>query len=113
MEKTIRLEFSEIEPVLESALLKHGFGNDRASHCARLFTETSLDGVYSHGLNRFPVFLQMVEKGIVRPGNEPSVVHSLNNFETWDGNLGPGNLNAWACMDRAIQLARKSGMGTV
>jgi len=113
MEKTIRLEFSEIEPVLEAALLKHGFGNERASLCASLFAETSLDGVYSHGLNRFPVFLQMVEKGIVRPGNEPSMVHSLNNFETWDGNLGPGNLNAWACMGRAIELARESGMGVV
>jgi 3-dehydro-L-gulonate 2-dehydrogenase len=113
MDKIIRLDYSEIKPVLEAALLKHGFSSDRASLCASLFIETSLDGVYSHGLNRFPLFLQMVEKGIVKPGNEPSMVHSLNNFETWDGNLGPGNLNAWACMDRAVQLARKSGMGTV
>jgi len=113
MDKIIRLDYSEIEPVLESALLKHGFSSDRASLCASLFTETSLDGVYSHGLNRFPLFLQMVEEGIVKPGNEPSVIHSLNNFETWDGNLGPGNLNAWAGMDRAIQLARESGMGVI
>ena len=113
MDKTIRLDYSEIEPVLEAALLKHGFSSDRASLCASLFAETSLDGVYSHGLNRFPLFLQMVKEGIVKPGNVPSMTHSLNNFETWDGNLGPGNLNAWTCMDRAIQLARKSGMGTV
>ena len=113
MDKIMRLDYSEIEPVLESALLKHGFSGDRASLCASLFTETSLDGVYSHGLNRFPLFLQMVEEGIVKPGNEPSMIHSLNNFETWDGNLGPGNLNAWTCMDRAIQLARESGMGVI
>jgi 3-dehydro-L-gulonate 2-dehydrogenase len=113
MDKNIRLDFEEIRAVLESALLKHGFDNVRASLCARLFTETSLDGVYSHGLNRFPLFLQAIEKGIVKPGNEPSLVRSLNNFENWDGNLGPGNLNAWASMDRAIQLARESGMGVV
>jgi len=113
MEKTIRLDYSEVEPVLKAALLKHGFRSDRAGHCARLFAETSLDGVYSHGLNRFPLFLQMVEKGIVEPANEASKVHSLNNFENWDGNLGPGNLNAWACMDRAIQLAKNCGMGAV
>jgi len=103
----------EIRAVLESALLKHGFSNDRASLCARLFTETSLDGVYSHGLNRFPLFLQAVEKGIVKPANKPSLVRSVNNFENWDGNLGPGNLNAWGSMGRAIQLARESGMGVV
>lgn len=109
----MRLDFTEIKPVLEAVLLKHGFGNDRASLCAQLFTETSLDGVYSHGLNRFPLFLSAIEKGIVNPDNEPSLVRSLNSFEVWDGNLGPGNLNAWACMGRAIEVAKKSGMGVV
>ena len=113
MDKTMRLDYTEIEPVLEAALLKHGFGNDGANLCARLFTETSLDGVYSHGLNRFPLFLSTVKKGIVAPGNEPSLDRSVGNFESWDGNLGPGNLNAWACMGRAIELARESGMGVV
>ena len=113
MDKTIRLDYSEIEPVLEAVLLKHGFSIERACLCARLFAETSLDGVYSHGLNRFPLFIRMVEKGIFIADNEPSLVRSLNHFENWDGNLGPGNLNAWACMDRAITLARESGMGAV
>jgi len=113
MNNTIRLDYSEIEPVLESILRDHGFSEDRAALCARLFTETSLDGVYSHGLNRFPLFIDSVRKGIVKPGNKPSLVRSLNNFENWDGNLGPGNLNAWACMDRTIQLARQSGMAAL
>lgn len=110
---TLHIGHVEIQSVLETALRKHGFSNDRASLCARLFTETSLDGVYSHGLNRFPLFISMVQKGIVDPGNEPGLIRSVNNFETWDGNLGPGNLNAWASMERAIQLARDSGMGAV
>ena len=50
---------------------------------------------------------------VVKPGNEPPLIRSLNNFENWDGNLGPGNLNAWACMERAIQLSRESGMADV
>jgi 3-dehydro-L-gulonate 2-dehydrogenase len=109
----MRIDYSEIEPVLKSILLKHGFSSERANLCARLFTETSLDGVYSHGLNRFPLFIELVKKGVVKPANKPSLVRSLNNFETWDGNLGPGNLNAWTCMGRATQLARESGMGVV
>lgn len=112
-DKTVRIDHTEIEAVLAAVLLKHDFSSDRAGLCARLFTETSLDGVYSHGLNRFPLFISMLQKGIVKPANEPELVGSLNNFEKWDGNLGPGNLNAWACMGRAIQLARESGMGVV
>lgn len=113
MDKSLRIDSSEIERVLTAVLLKNGFSQDRARLCAWLFTETSLDGVYSHGLNRFPLFLQTIEQGVVRPANEPGLVRALNNFENWDGNLGPGNLNAWSSMERAIHLAGEYGMGVV
>jgi 3-dehydro-L-gulonate 2-dehydrogenase len=113
MGEPIRLQRTEIEPVLESALHRCGFGADQARRCARMFTEASLDGVYSHGLNRFPGFLRAVQDGFVRPEQTPSLVRSAGSFESWDGNLGPGNLNAWASMERAIDLARLHGTGIV
>ena len=64
-DKTVRIAHAEIEAVLADVLLKHEFSIERARLCARLFTETSLDGVYSHGLNRFPLFISMIQKGIV------------------------------------------------
>ena len=109
----MRLDYLEIEPLLKTILLNHGFSADRAGLCAQLITETSLDGVYSHGVNRFPLFIDSVQKGIVKPDSSSSLVRSLNNFENWDGNLGPGNLNAWFCMERAIHLAKKHGMAAV
>lgn len=109
----MRLDYSEIEPVLKSILLQHGFSAERASLCAQLITETSLDGVYSHGVNRFPLFIESVQKGIVKTDNEPTMLKAFNNFENWDGNLGPGNLNAWFCMERAIHLARENGMAVL
>jgi len=110
---TIRLGFEEIKVSLIKVLLHIGFSEDRADHCATLFTESSLDGVYSHGLNRFPLFIQYIRKGMVAPNATPSLNQSLNNFENWDGNSGPGNLNAWFCMDRAIKLAKEHGTGMV
>ena len=109
----MRLKYSEIEQVLHTVLLKNGFSADRADLCARLFAETTLDGIYSHGLNRFPVFIDAVKRGVVKPDNEPTLQKSCNNFEGWDGNLGPGNLNAWFCMEKAIHLAREYGMAVV
>ncbi len=109
----MRIDYLEIEPVLKTILLNHGFSAGRAGLCARLITETSLDGVYSHGVNRFPVFIDSVQKGIVKPDNNPSLVQSLNNYENWDGNLGPGNLNAWFCMERTVDLARENGMAVL
>jgi len=85
----------------------------RADLCARLFVEASADGVASHGLNRFPRFLRMIDNGAVDVAAEPALVQALGALERWDGRGGSGNLNAWASMSRAIALARQHGIGCV
>ncbi len=110
---TIRLGYEEIKVTLIKVLLHHGFSEARADLCATLFTETTLDGVYSHGLNRFPLFIQYIHKRLVWPDASPSLIQSFGNFERWEGNLGPGNLNAWFCMERAISLAKEHGTGMI
>jgi len=44
----IRISAEEIKKTLFSILLDHGFETNKAQLCARLFTETTVDGVYSH-----------------------------------------------------------------
>jgi 3-dehydro-L-gulonate 2-dehydrogenase len=78
-----------------------------------LFTETDRDGVYSHGLNRFPRFIRYIENGVVDVRGEPAQVAAHGSLERWDGRRGPGNLNAYASMTRAIAVARKHGIGCV
>ena len=40
-------------------------------------------------------------------------IGQLGSMEQWDGQLGPGNLNAWFCMNRAMALAQENGLGLV
>jgi 3-dehydro-L-gulonate 2-dehydrogenase len=109
----MRVPFSELKAQLERVLLQVGFTPDRARDCARLFAETDRDGVYSHGLNRFPRFLEYIGKGYVDIQAQAEKVSGLGALEVWDGKLGPGNLNAWAAMTQAIALARQHGVGCV
>ena len=44
--------------------------------------------------------------------NRPKIA-GLGAIERWDGNRGVGNLNATACMQRAITLAKEHGIGGV
>ncbi len=48
----MRIAYPELFDGLLGVLLKLGFDQERGSLCARLFTDASRDGVYSHGLNR-------------------------------------------------------------
>ena len=109
----LRVPFSELESALESALLPLGFAPDRAALCARLFAETTRDGVYTHGLARFPRFVAMVQSGAVDAAATPTVVSSFGSIERWDGHSGAGNLNAHAAMNRTLELARAHGIGAV
>ena len=87
---TIRIAYATLRGVFKSVLESRGFDAEKASQCAGLFADASLDGVASHGLNRFPEFVRLVEAGIVDPRAEPSLDFALPIFERWNGNLGAG-----------------------
>lgn len=109
----LRVPYSDLLQALERAVHHLGLRDERATLCARLFAETTRDGVYTHGLNRFPRFAEMVGNGCIRVEAEPARIGGIAAIERWDGNLGPGNLNAYAAMERAIALAREFGVGAV
>jgi len=109
----MRVTYQDLYSEFVRVLVKTGMAPERAALCGRLFAETSLDGVASHGLNRFPRFITMIQNGTVDVHARPDRVGAVGAMERWNGRLGPGNLNAHECMHRAIALARTHGMGCV
>ncbi len=109
----IRITFDEVCRTLLNILGDRGFSSDRAERCARLFAEASRDGVYSHGLNRFPTFIETIRNGNVDVNAHPKLIDSCGALERWDGQSGPGNLNAYISMQRAMILADDHGIGCV
>ena len=78
-----------------------------------MFADTTQSGVYSHGVNRFPRFIQQLEKGDIDPAAKASKVLSLGAIEQWDAHQAIGNLTAKEMMDRAMALADQHGIGVV
>lgn len=109
----IRIPFQEMKEIFLGLLIKHGLTDLKAETCAKVFAENSLDGVYTHGVNRFARFIKYIKRGYININAEPEKVHSAGAIEQWDGNLGPGPLNALSCTDRAIQIAKEYGMGCI
>lgn len=94
--------------------LKVGFTPERGGLLAKLFAENMRDGVYSHGLMRVPSLVRSMQAKVgIDPDAEPQLVGTIGILEQWDGKLGPGMLNAHACMNRAIELSKEHGMGCV
>jgi 3-dehydro-L-gulonate 2-dehydrogenase len=109
----IRVPFEDLNAALRKAMQGLGIPEERARRCALLFAETTRDGVYTHGLNRFPRFSAMVRNGSIDVHATPTLTATFGAIERWNGNLGIGNLNAQDATTRAIELARKNGIGAV
>jgi 3-dehydro-L-gulonate 2-dehydrogenase len=111
--KEVRISYPDMQSEFKRILLKHAFTEEKAEICARIFADNSLDGVYSHGVYRFPRFVHYITRGFIDVHAEPVKTKSIGALEQWDGQLAPGPLNATFCTERVVHLAEKFGLGCV
>lgn len=109
----IRVKAEDMEGEFFRILTSRGFVEEKARLCAKVFTDNSLEGVYTHGVNRFPRFIEYVDAGFVKPCEEATLAHSSGAIEQWDGRFGAGPVNAIKCTDRALVLSDQFGVGCV
>lgn len=109
----MQLSYAELKQEFKRVLRSRQVSEEKAEACAVMFADTTYAGVYSHGVNRFPKFIEQMDKGDIRPGAEAEKVLSLGAIEQWDGKLSIGNLTAKKMMDRAMALADTHGIGVV
>ena len=107
------MKFDDLKKLIKDALLKAGLSEDDAELLAQVHTESSRDGVYSHGLNRVPKFIELVEDGSIDIHARPSLLKSMAMVEQYDGNFGMGVKNAIFASNRAKTLAKEYGLGLV
>jgi 3-dehydro-L-gulonate 2-dehydrogenase len=55
----------------------------------------------------------MIDAGAIDIHATATVSLQMGSLERWDGRRAPGNLNAYACMGRALEMARECGIGCV
>ena len=109
----MRVAYETMLAEFERVLNKYGFSPERAHEAAEIFAQNSLAGVFSHGLNRFPVVVDYLKKGGIDPAATAECIASFGAMERWDGKRGFGPLNARHAMGRAVELAHQYGIGLV
>ena len=86
----ITISQAEMKNTFHDILIKNGMNDQKSMQCAEIFTANSLDGVYTHGVNRFPRFIEYIRKGYIKIDAEPVLKNKIGSIEQWDGQLGPG-----------------------
>jgi len=102
--------FSELKAEVKRVLMRLSFSRKKKLISVQIFLRVTVaTGVYSHGLNRFPVFSRPGKKRIDR-----SVSRARMRWEKWiDGNMGWSS-RCWSVQckkfawTRAIELAKQN-----
>lgn len=111
--QTVYIKASEMSARFEAILFREGFAADKSKMLAEVFMQNSMDGVYTHAVNRFKRFVENTRSGIVDKDAEPVLVQKFNGIEQWDGQIGPGVLNAQFATEQCMKLAGEFGIGCV
>lgn len=109
----MRVSYAQLKAEFKRVLLARNLTEEIAEDCATMFADTTQAGVYSHGVNRFPRFIQQLEQGDIKPDAKPTKVLSLGAIEQWDAHQAIGNLTAQQMMNRAMEIADQFGIGVV
>ena len=109
----IHVSYDEAVRTMERALVRYLPG-EQAHRLAEIFAGNSLDGVHSHGMNRFPRYITEMESGLCDARvTQAERVSGFGALEVWDAHFGVGPLIAEQVTRRAIELAQAHGVGCV
>ena len=109
----IKISHEKLFATFKSILLRYSFNQSDAETLAEIFSENSLVGVSSHGVNRFPLFIELIKSKHIIATAKPTKDNSFNALEQWNANFGAGPLNAKMMTERAIKLSSEFGIGCV
>ena len=107
----MRIPFHDRKQGLKRMLMTRDCPEDRTEKVAHEMTRNSLEGTYTHGINRFARLIRNIDEGLVDVHASPTKTNGFGAIENYDGHLGLGITNAWFAMDRCIDMAREHGIG--
>ncbi|MCW4021358.1 MAG: Ldh family oxidoreductase [Candidatus Bathyarchaeota archaeon] len=86
---------------------------EEAKLVSELLVKSNLAGHDSHGVIRIIQYVEAIEQEKLKPGAEIEVVHETDSSALLNGNWGFGQVVAKKAMEKAIEKAKVSSIGTV
>jgi LDH2 family malate/lactate/ureidoglycolate dehydrogenase len=94
-----------------SVLAAAGLREEHSRRVASNLVLADMRGIDSHGVTRIPIYGTRVQEGVVNADPTPKTDILGTSFANVDGDNGPGAVVGHYALDRAMELAEKSGVG--
>lgn len=108
------IPFEYMKAFMKDTFLAYGVPEKEAEISSEVLIEADKRGIDSHGIGRLkPIYCDRIDKGILHPYKPITIVRECETSALVDGALGLGLYVGPACMQMAIDKAKKYGVGFV
>lgn len=102
---------AELTDFTSALLAAAGYTPHEAAQTAELLVWANLRGADSHGVLRVPRYVEMIETGVVHPGQQPKPVREFGATCVFDYGKAPGAVAMLHAAGKAGDLAHTFGIG--
>ncbi|KUO62528.1 MAG: lactate dehydrogenase [Gracilibacter sp. BRH_c7a] len=106
--KVIRV--NDLEIFMREAFVLSGVPEPDAEIVTDNLLKAEMKGISSHGLSRFPVYLQRIQKGLVNPQPQISIKKALPGVLAVDGDNGLGSVVMLQALQEGFGVADEIGV---
>ena len=99
--------------LVKSIFVKHKLNSNHADISAKALINAELAGAYGHGLSRLKMYCDRIKKKVINPKPKIKIKKISQSISYIDANNSIGFVAADIAIKKAIQNAKKTGMGLV
>ncbi len=99
--------------LVKSIFVKHKLNSNHADISAKALINAELAGAYGHGLSRLKMYCDRIKKKVINPKPKIKINKISQSISHIDANNSIGFVAADIAIKKAIQNAKKTGMGLV
>ena len=109
----VNWSYEELNRFCQDVFESFGFTKEESGIITDVLLTADLYGFESHGMQRMVRYHKGIEKGTIHPKEHPEIVFETPVSAVVDGHNGMGQLISLFAMNKAIEKAKKTGIGIV
>ena len=109
----VNWSYEELNRFCQDVFESFGFTKEESGIITDVLLTADLYGFDIHGMQRMVRYHKGIEKGTIHPKEQPEIVFETPVSAVVDGHNGMGQLISLFAMNKAIEKAKKTGIGIV
>ena len=107
------MKINKVKSIIKKILINHKLSSSHAIICTNALINAELVGAYGHGLSRLRMYCDRINKKLINPKPKIKIKKISKSISHIDANNSIGFVAADIAIKRAIQNAKKTGIGMV